>query len=177
MREDNGQRTDEGIGTVVASIETDLPYTPHPPAIHAYCSLRALLRLRGVLPSLRNGRPILLEKFLTALFRSRNRELETEPCDKLGKIGRPPLDVATNTPLSLNEDARPVLVPNGLGGEVVVYLRQIPALANGVRPFPDGGAVEGGNLLFVFADSLDSVSLVHSNAHFPPLLRVLIVDC
>ena len=177
MREDNGQRTDEGIGTVIASIDTVLRYTSHPHVIRAYCSLRALLRLRGVLPSLRNGRPVLLEKFLAPLFRSRNWQLETKTSDKLSEVSGAPLDVATNTPLAFNKNARAVLVPNRLRGKVIVDFWQFSALPDSVRPFPDRRSVEGGNLLLVFADSLDGVLLVHCNTHFPPLMRALIVDC
>ena len=174
-------------GTVIASIDTAPRYTPHPSIIRAYCSLRALLRLRGVLPSLRNGRPVLLEKFLAPLFRSRNWQLETKTSDKLSEVSGAPLDVATNTPLALNEDARPVLVPNRLRGKVVVDFWQFSALPDSIRPFPDRRSVEGGNLLLVFADSLDGVLLVfadsldgvlldHGNTHFLPLMRALNVD-
>ena len=156
------------VGTVIASIDTAPAYTSHPPVIRAYCSLRALLRLRGVLPSLGNCRPVLLEKFLAALFRSRNGQLETEPGDKLSEVSRPPLDVATNTPFALNENARPVFVANGLSGKVVVDLREFSAFPNGVRPFPDGGAVKGCNFLFAIANCLDCASLAHSNTHFLP---------
>ena len=145
MRTDNarvirvceGQWTDEGIGTVIASIDTVLMYTPHPSIIRAYCSLRPLLRFRGVLASLRNCRAVFLEKLLTPLFRPRNRELETKPSDKLSEVSGAPLDVATNTPLALNKNARAVFVAHWLGGKVVVNFRKFSAFANGVRPFPD----------------------------------------
>ena len=164
-------------GTVIVSIDTAPAYTPHPPVIRAYCSLRPLLSLRGVLACLGNSRTVFFKKFLAPLFRSRDRELETEPSDELGEVGGASLDIATDPPLALYENARAVFVANGLGGKVVVNFRQFPALPHRVRPFPHGGSVEGGNLLLVFADSLDGVLLaVHSNTHFPPLLRVLNVD-
>ena len=174
---DNGRRTDEGMGTVIASIDTVLMYTLHPPVIRAYCSLRALLRLRGVLACLGNSRPVLFKKLLAAFFRSRDRELETEPGDKLCEVSGPSLDIATNTPLALNENARSVLVANGFRSKVVVNFGQLPTFPNRVRPFPDRRAIKGGNLLLVLADSLDGVLLVHGNTHFRPLLRVLNVEC
>ena len=154
-------------------------YTPHPPIIRAYCSLRALLSFRGVFACLRNSRAVFLKKLLTPLFSSGHRQLETEPSDKLSEVSGAPLNVATNTPLAFHENARSVLVANGLGRKVVINFRELAALPNRLSPFPDGGSVEGGNFLLVSADCLDGVLLVHSNTHFPPLLRVLIVcvDC
>ena len=171
---DEGRK--KGIGTVIASIDTALMYTLHPPVIRAYCSLRPLLRFRSVLSSLGNSRAVFLKELLATLFRPRDRELETEPSDKLCEVSGLPLDVATNTPFSLNKNARSVLVANRLRGKIVVNLWQFPTLPNGVRPFPNRRTIKGGNLLLVFADSLDSVLLIHGNAHFPPLMRVLNVD-
>ena len=163
------------VGTVIASIDTVPMYTLHTPVIRAYCSLRFLLSLRGILACLGNCRAVLFKKFLTTLFRSRDRKLETESSDKLGEVRRVSLDIATNAPFAFHENARPVFVANGLSRKVVVNFRQFPALANRLRPFPHGRAVEGGDLLLVFADSLDSVLIgvlvvVHSNAHFPLLI-------
>ena len=165
------------MGTVIASIDTAKAYTLHPPVIRAYCSLRALLSLRGVFARLGNSRAVFFKKLLAPLFRSRDRKLESESGDKLGKVRRASLDVATDTPLAFHENARSVFVANGLTGKVVVYFRKFPALPHRLRPFPHGRAVEGGNFLLVFADCLDSVLRVHINAHFPPLLRVLNVEC
>ena len=165
------------VGTVIASIDTAQMYTLHPPVIRAYCSLRALLSFRGILARLGNCRAVLFEEFLAPLFRSGHGQLETETGDKLGEVRRASLDVATNAPLALNENARPVFIPNGLSREVVVNFRKFPAFANCLRPFPDRRSIEGGNFLLVFADCLDGVLVVvHSNAHFLPLLRVLNVD-
>ena len=155
-------------GTVIASIGTAPAYTPHPPVIRAYCSLRPLLRLRCILACLGNSRAVFFEEFLAPLFRSRDGQLETEPSDELGEVGGAPLDIATDPPLALYENARSVFVANGLGGKVVVDFRKFSALPHCVRPFPHGGSVEGGDLLLVLADSLDGVLLVvHINAHFP----------
>ena len=158
------------VGTVIASIDTVPAYTSHPPVIRAYCSLRFLLSLRGILARLGNCRAVFLKEFLTPFFRSRDRKLETETGDKLGEVRRASLDVATNAPLALNENARAVFVTNGLSGKVVENLRKVPTLANRLSPLPHGRAVEGGNLLLVFADSLDGVLIVHSNTHFLLLL-------
>ena len=166
------------VGTVIVSIDTAQMYTLHPPVIRAYCSLRSLLSFRGILARLGNCRAVLFEEFLAPFFRSRDRKLVTKPGDKLGEVGGASLDITTNTPLALHENARSVLIPNGLTGKVVVYFRKFPAFANRLRPLPHGRAVEGGNFLLVFADSLDGVLVVvHSNAHFLPLLRVLNVEC
>ena len=166
------------VGTVIVSIDTVLAYTLHPPAIRAYCSLRFLLSLWGILARLGNSRAVLFKKFLTPLFRSGHRQLETETGDKLGEVGGASLDVATDTPLAFHENARAVFVANGLSRKIVVNFRKFSALANRLRPFPHGRAVEDGNFLLVFADCFDSVLLrVHSNAHFLPLLRVLNVEC
>ena len=173
---DNGRRTDEGMGTVIARVDTAPRYTLHPPIIRAYCSLRPLLRFRSVLACLRNSRAVFFKEFLAAFFSSRHWQLETEPSDKLCEVSGPPLDVATNPPLALNENARSVLVPDWLRGKIVVDFWQFPALPNGIGPLPNRRSVKGGNLLLVFTDSLDSVLLVHSNTHFPPLMRALIVD-
>lgn len=134
---ERGQWTDEGIGTVIASIDTVLMYTPHPPIIRAYCSLRALLSFRGVFACLRNSRAVFLKKLLTPLFSSGHWELETEPSDKLSEVSGAPLNVATNTPLSLNKNARAVLVPDGFGGKVVINFRELAALPDRLSPFPD----------------------------------------
>ena len=176
-----GQGTKGGqnaMGTVIASIDTAPAYTLHPPVIRAYCSLRALLSLRGILARLGNSRAVFFEEFLAPFFRSRDGKLETETGDKLGKVCGASLDIATNAPFALHENARAVFVANWLSRKVVVNFRQFPAFANRLCPFPDRRAVEGGNLLLVFADSLDGVLIVvHSNAHFLPLLRVLNVEC
>ena len=164
------------VGTVIASIDTAPVYTLHPPAIRAYCSLRPLLSLRGILSRLGNSRAVLFKKFLAPFFRSRHRQLETEPGDKLGEVGGASLDIATDTPFSFHENARAVFVADGFSRKVVENFRQFPALPYRLRPFPHGRAVEGGNLLLVFADSLDSVLIgVHSNAHF--LLLLVGVEC
>ena len=175
MREDKERM--KCVGTVIASIDTVPTYTSHPPVIRAYCSLRSLLSLRGVLACLGNCRAVLFKEFLAPFFRSRDRKLETEPGDKLGEVRRASLDVATNAPFALHENARAVFVADRLSGKVVVYFRKFPALPHRLSPFPHGRAVEGGNLLLVLTDSLDGVLGVHSNAHFPPLLRVLNVEC
>lgn len=123
MRENNGLRTDEGIETVIASIDTVQAYTPHPPIVHACRSLRALLRLRGILARLRNSRAVFLKQLLAAFFRSRNGQPETKPSNKLSEIRWPPLDVATNAPFALDENARSVFVPNGFCCKVVINFR------------------------------------------------------
>ena len=164
------------VGTVIASIDTVPAYTSHPPIIRAYCSLRFLLSLRGILARLGNSRAVFFEEFLTPFFRSGHRQLETETGDKLGEVGGVSLDIATNAPFALHENARAVFVANGLSRKIVVYFRKFSALPHRLRPFPHGRAVEGGNLLLVFADSLDGVLLgVHSNAHFP--LLIVGVEC
>ena len=174
---DNGRM--KRIKTVIASIDTAPMYTPHQPVIRAYCSLRSILRLRGILARLGNSRAVFLKKFLTTLFSSGHGQLETESGDKLGEVGGASLDIATDTPFALNENARSVFVADRLSCKVVVYFRKFPALPHRLRPFPDRRSIKCGDLLLVFADSLDSVLLgVHSNAHFPPLLRALVVvDC
>ena len=40
------------VGPVIVSIDTVQAYTSHPPIIRAYCSLRFLLSLRGILACL-----------------------------------------------------------------------------------------------------------------------------
>ena len=164
------------VGTVIVSIDTAPAYTLHPPVIRAYCSLRPLLRLRGVFARLGNSRAVFFEEFLAPLFRSGHRQLETETGDKLGEVRRASLDVATDTPFALNENARSVFVADRLSREVVVNFRKFSALPHRLSPFPDRRSVEGGNLLLVFADSLDGVlRVVHSNAHF--LLLLVGVEC
>ena len=171
---DNGRM--KCVGTVIASIDTAPMYTLHPPVIRAYCSLRFLLSLRSVLACLGNSRAVLFKKFLAPLFRSRDRKLETESGYKLGEVRRVSLDIATNAPFALHENARAVLVANGLSGKVVVYFRQFPALPHRLSPFPDRRSVKGGNFLLVFADCFDGVLVVvHSNAHFP--LLIVGVEC
>ena len=166
------------MGTVIVSIDTARAYTPHPPVIRAYCSLRTLLRPWCVLACLGNSRAVLFKKFLAPLFSTRDRKLETESGNKLGEVGGASLDIATNAPFALNENARAVFVADGFSRKVVVDFRKFPALPHRLSPLPHGGSVEGGNLLLVFADSLDGVLIVvHSNAHFLPLLRVLNVEC
>ena len=163
------------MGTVIVSIDTAPAYTLHPSVIRAYCSLRFLLSLWGILACLGNSRAVLFKEFLAPFFRSRHGQLETESGDKLGEVRRASLDIATNAPFSFHENARAVFVANGLSRKVVVNFRQFPALPHRLRPLPDRRAVEGGNFLLVFADSLDGVLIVHSNAHF--LLLIVGVEC